>query len=373
MPSLSRRDFVRGLGLSASMLGSGGVVSASNATSRLKDIASSRGLLFGSVMRTRWLRPPGNQSYSNLLSRECDLIVCADMHWRLVAPTPDVTDFSVPEAAYAWAHENHLKFRGHTLLWHRQIPPWFVALSDRDTAEKALREHIRTMCTHFAGRMHSWDVVNEAILTNSGRPDGLRQTAFLQLIGPSFLDIAFQTARASDPKPLLVYNEWGVEFDIPYYYQRRRALLNMIDGFRKRGTPIDAIGIQSHLSVESMSHFNEQLFSDFLREIASRGLKIMLTELDVVDRAAPSDVQQRDNQVAGIYRRYLDVALANRSVIAVITWGVTDSESWITRGDEPEFRRADGLPPRPLPFDADFKPKPAYVAIAAAMLGAPKR
>jgi endo-1,4-beta-xylanase len=99
----------------------------------------------------------------------------------------------------------------------------------------------------------------------------------------------------------------------------------------------------------------------------------MITELDVIDRASPSDTAARDEEVAAIYRRYLDIVLDNRAVIAVITWGLSDRESWITRGDQKAFHRADGLPPRPLPFDDEYRPKKAYGAIAAALEAAPSR
>ena len=99
----------------------------------------------------------------------------------------------------------------------------------------------------------------------------------------------------------------------------------------------------------------------------------MVTEMDVVDRSAPSDIAARDAQVAAVYKRFLDAALDNPALIAVMTWGLTDKESWIVRGDLKNFIRSDGLKPRPLPFDDDYRPKPAYDAIANALRAAPVR
>ena len=219
--------------------------------------------------------------------------------------------------------------------------------------------------------MHSWDVVNEALQPD--QPDNMRATPFTRQIGPDFLDIAFRTAREADPKALLSYNEFDIELDMPWHEQKRRALLELLDGFRKRGTPIDAVGLQSHLRTETMPRFNARVFSRFLDELAARGVQIFLSELDVADRSAPSDIGARDRIVAETYRRYLDVALANRSVTTVITWSLTDGDSWVTRGDLPAFRRTDGLPPRPLPFDASYRPKPAFTAFADALRAAPLR
>ncbi|MGE5271163.1 MAG: endo-1,4-beta-xylanase [Thiohalocapsa sp.] len=136
--------------------------------------------------------------------------------------------------------------------------------------------------------------------------------------------------------------------------------------------PIDAVGIQSHLRTGLMAHFNERVFADFLKELADRGLAIMLSELDVADRAAPADIVRRDAEVAAAYRRYLDVALANRAVTAVISWGLTDRDNWVNSPHNRD-RRQDGLPARPLLFDADYRPKPAYFTVAEALAAAPRR
>ncbi len=311
--------------------------------------------------------------YTELAAREAALIVCSCPHWRNIAPTPTKVDYSKVEAAYAWARAHGMAYRGHALLWGEAAPRWFGELPDRAAATRALEEHIAGTCRHFAGRLHSWDVVNEAIKIGDGRPDRLRRNVFLDKIGPEYLDLAFHTARASDPRVKLVYNEFDVEYDIPHQRNNRAALFDLLDGFKKRGTPIDAIGIQSHLATARMGDFSERGFRDFLRDLADRGLEIMLTELDVTDRGSPSEIAPRDAEVASCYRRYLDVALANPAVTTVVNWGLTDRNSWITSGTYPETKRQDGLPARPLAFDADCRPKPAYAAIAAALDGAPRR
>jgi endo-1,4-beta-xylanase len=99
----------------------------------------------------------------------------------------------------------------------------------------------------------------------------------------------------------------------------------------------------------------------------------MLTELDCIDKGAPSDIAQRDAAIAGAYKRYLDVALASRTVTTVINWGLSDRSSWVVSGGDPLAKRDDGQRPRPLLFDTDLKPKPAYFAIAEALRSAPKR
>jgi endo-1,4-beta-xylanase len=338
----------------------------------LGEIAAENGILFGSWVRGSSL--VGLPPYAAMVARECRLIVSGvEMQWAAVSPDAMTTNFSKVDAVDGWARVHRMKLRGHALVWHGQVPHWFVDLPDRASAERAMTGHIQTMCRHFAGRIQSWDVVNEAIQASDHRPDGLRKTAFLEKIGPEYLDIAFRAARETDPRALLVLNEFHIEYDIPDHHNRQRALLTLIDGLLKRNVPLDAIGFQSHLALGDNPRFNERMLADFTKEISSRNLKIMITEMDVVDRAAPSDVAVRDAQVAALYKRYLDVMLDNHALVGVVTWGLTDGDSWITRGDSPAFRRTDDLPPRPLPFDADYRQKPCYDAIAQALRAAPKR
>ena len=339
-------------------------------TPGLGKIAAERGLLYGSYIDPWELQQEAD--YEAVCAHECALMVTARMDWDHLQPTPGAHDFTGVDADYDWATKNGMQFRGHTLVYGERAPKWYAGLPNRETAVKALEDHVALTCQHFAGRMQSWDVVNEAISMASPRPDHLRPHVFLDKIGPEYLDIAYHTARANDATALLVYNEFGIEMEKPDQLEKRRVLFDLIDGFKKRGTPIDAVGLQSHLFYEDMRHFDEKAFSRFLDEIAARGLQVMLTELDCVDNGAPSDIAARDAAIASVYRRYLDVALANQAVRTVITWGVSDRMSWIISIGDPRTKRADGLRPRPLPFDADDRPKPVYWAMVDALRHAPR-
>ncbi len=339
-------------------------------TPGLGKVAAERGLLYGSYIDPWELKQEAD--YEAVCAHECALMVTARMDWDHLQPTPGAHDFTGVDADYDWATTNGMQFRGHTLVYGERAPKWYADLPNRGAAVKALEQHVTETCRHFAGRMQSWDVVNEAILIGSERPDNLRPQVFLDKIGPDYLDIAYHTARANDPKPLLVYNEFGIEMEKPDQLEKRRVLFDLVDGFKKRGTPLDAIGLQSHLFYEDMQYFDEKAFSRFLDEIAARGLQIMLTELDCVDNGAPSAIPARDAAVASIYRRYLDVALANQAVKTVITWGVSDRMSWIISVGDPRTKRPDGLRPRPLPFDTEDRPKPVYWAMIDALRHAPQ-
>ena len=337
----------------------------------LRDIAAERGLLYGSYLD--WWDFQSQRDYEALAARECGVMVSSRMDWDHLAPTAAKQEFADVDTDYGWARDHHMKFRGHALVWGERAPRWFAGLPDRTAAIAALEKHVTETCKHFAGRVQSWDVVNEAILVSSGRPDKLRPHVFLDKIGPDYIDLSFRAARAADPDAKLVYNDFGIEFSAPDQLDKRRVLLNLLDGMKKRGTPIDAVGLQSHLSIADMAHFDDAGFSRFLDDLAARGLEVMLTELDCIDKGAPTDIAGRDAAVAAAYKHYLDVALASRAVTVVINWGLSDRSSWVISGGDPLAKRDDGQRPRPLLFDTDLKPKPAYAAIAAALAVAPKR
>ncbi|HEY1431204.1 MAG TPA: endo-1,4-beta-xylanase, partial [Stellaceae bacterium] len=172
----------------------------------------------------------------------------------------------------------------------------------------------------------------------------------------------------------LVVNEYDVELDAPEQEARRRALLGLLEVMQRSGTPVDAVGIQAHLSCAGGPPFSASGLRRFLAEVSDLGLTIQITELDVTDENAPPDQAMRDRLVADTYRRFLDAALDEPAVKMVVTWGLSDRHSWIVRQETHKSKwRADGMQSRPLPFDADLNPKPAFEAIMQAFAHAPQR
>jgi endo-1,4-beta-xylanase len=220
--------------------------------------------------------------------------------------------------------------------------------------------------------IYSWNVVNEAIEPQDGRPDGLRNTQLLRKLGPDYIPMAFSSARESAPNALLVYNENGLEFDRRDEEARRTALLRLLDKLQSVKAPIDAVGLQSHLRLDG-TPFDAQIYRNFLREIAGRKLTIIISELDVLDVEPAPTIAARDANVASLYRAFLDTALDERAVKAVVTWGLVDRYSWLNLWHLPIFSREDGQPTRPLLFDDSLQPKPAFDAVLSAFRRAPPR
>jgi endo-1,4-beta-xylanase len=129
-------------------------------------------------------------------------------------PAPDQFDFSCGDAVVAWAEQHKLLFRGHCLVWWNALPKWFASYLTPENAREVMTSHISKVVGHYAGRVYSWDVVNEAIY-HDNRPDGLRRKPWLDPIGPEYIDLAFHTAHAADPKARLVLNECYIEHDTP--------------------------------------------------------------------------------------------------------------------------------------------------------------
>ncbi|GAB4184455.1 MAG: endo-1,4-beta-xylanase [Coleofasciculaceae cyanobacterium] len=344
----------------------------------LKKRAAAKGITYGAAGRYPdfILNPKLAARYA----QECALLVPEwEFKWFIewypkwpvpnhpLRPSPESFDFTAADWMANFSQTHNLKFRGHTLVWHLSLPPWFKETVNHQNAEKFLVEHIQKVAGHYAGKMHSWDVVNEAINIYDGLPNNLQKTPWLEFLGADYIDIAYRAAAQADPNALLVYNDFGVEYEDPDSDKKKAAILRLLERLKSKGTPIHALGIQAHLDGSSTSGFTK--LRKFLSEVASLGLQIMITELDVIDEKVPSDITVRDRIIANVYKEFLSVVLDEPAVKTVITWGLSDGYTYHT-----DFHaRSDGMAVRPLPLDAELKPKLAWNAIASAFDSAPNR
>jgi endo-1,4-beta-xylanase len=361
-------------GITAGIAAALPVPGAAVAWEGLQRRAAAKGLVYGTTISAEQIK--GDADFVALVLQQVGLVVPEnDMKWQDInrgAPGDD--DFSRADVIVDFAAKNRLVLRGHNLLWYWRTPAWFARLPDRTAKEAAVIARIRTMAGRYRSKVDSWDVVNEPIEPKDGRPDGLRRAVFLEALGPQYLDLAYHTTREADPKARLVVNEYDIELDAPEHDARRGALLALLRRMRESRTPVDAVGVQSHLRAVGGPPLSVPKLRRFLAEIAALGLEIQVTELDVTDERAPADIARRDRLVADTYRRYLDTVLAEPAVRMVVTWGLSDRHSWIVRKETNQERwRADGLPSRPLPFDAALRAKPAFAAMARSFAKAPPR
>ncbi len=325
----------------------------------LREAAAQRNLRYGTALATSDL---SWEPYCRLIVRDCNLITPEyEMKWDAIAGLSGEPDYSACDALVAFAAGNDLAFHGHALWWHGSVPA-FLRESAGEPFARAALEHLERTVARYAGRLLSWDVVNEPLHPGEGREDGLRSSPFLDAFGQGYIGRAFREAAAIDPGAVLVLNEMGLEYASPEAERKRRLMLALLERELAGGAPIHCLGIQSHLAAGDQPGDHPELRA-FLREVSRLGLSVMITEMDVSDGRCSGSRRQRDRMVAETYRAYLELVLAECRVLSVSTWGLCDARSWL-HSHQP---RRDGSPLRPLPRDRALRRKPAWHAVEAAL------
>ena len=370
MGPITRREGL-GLTLGAAAIAFAPQVLARSRAPSLNSLAAAKGMRFGSCIASGGGGSIANSRYTGLIERECGLLVPEnELKWQTIRPSATTFDFTRFDAILDYAMRKKIPVRGHTLLWHRSkwMPKWLethdFGTRPATAAASMMTNHIETVFKRYNGRMKSLDVVNETVMPEDGT---LAQTALSTAIGgtETLVDLAFHTARAAAPGVQLVYNDY-MSWE-PGNEKHRTGVLKLLEGFRKRGTPVDALGVQSHLIAGRKPQ--EREWRDFMDAVTAMKFDLLITEFDVRDADLPSDIKVRDREIAATTRAYLDMMFSYPGLRDVLAWGMADPYSWL-QGFEP---RADGRPTRGCPYDGNFVAKPMRTAFAAAFLAASKR
>lgn len=297
------------------------------------------------------------------------------LKWEDVHPEPNRYHFEPVDRYVAFGEKNKMNIIGHTLVWFHQTPEWVFRDEsgkplDRETLLKRMKEHIFTVMGRYKGRIHGWDVVNEAIV-----PDGkFRKCKWLDIIGEDYVLKAFEYARQADPDAELYYNDYN-------FYRGRQCetVIRLVQSLQSKGVRIDGIGIQGHWGLDYPGY--DQI-ENIIGALSKLGVKLMITELDVTvlpfaeeyldknltsldpglqmeinpyAKALPESVQKEQAQR---YAEFFSIFLRHRDKFKRVTfWGIHDRQSW--RSDWPVIGRTD----YPLLFDHHCDPKPALDAI----------
>ena len=376
--TMTRRQFVaRGAAVGAvAAMGLRGVAQGGAAGVSIRAAGAGRGILAGCAVSVRALR--SDAAYKKLLEEQVGIMVAeSEFKFGPLRPTPTTFFFDDADYLASFAEANGMKLRGHNFVWHRQLPKWFDGYVTKENAEQVLVQHIEQVGGRYAGKIQSWDVVNEAVQVSDGLPGGFRDSPWQKVLGgtgavPEYIAVAFRTARRVDPKALLVYNDYGIEGEDDASAKKRAAVMALLREMQRQKIPLDALGVQSHISAVNKDG-RVPVYGDglmrMIAEVRKMGLKVLVTEMDVNDRYVAAEIGARDAAVAQMYGSYLGTVLQDPAVIAVLTWGITDKYTWLNGEDS----RTDGQPERPLPFDAAMQPTAAFAAEVRALQGAPAR
>lgn len=301
------------------------------------------------------------QHFNAIVAENC----MKSMH---IQPIEGIFFFDEADHFVQFGEENNMHITGHTLIWHSQAPEWFFTNEkgedvSREVMIERMKSHIQTVVGRYKGRVHGWDVVNEAILDDGS----WRNTKFKEIVGDDYIKLAFQFAHEADPEAELYYNDYGMSQE-----GRRNSVVELVKQLQADSIRIDGIGMQGHMGMD-YPDINE--FEKSIEAFAALGVKVMITEMDITLLPFPAEetaevsltaeYQEKMNPYAAglpaeveaaFNKRYSDffsLFLKHSDKISRVTiWGVTDNDTW--RNDWPIEGRTD----YPLLFGRDYQAKP---------------
>ncbi|MBN1799516.1 MAG: endo-1,4-beta-xylanase [Spirochaetales bacterium] len=274
-----------------------------------------------------------------------------------IQPEEGKFDFGDADKLARFAGDNGIALRGHTLVWHQQVPAWFFSENGAPASKEKLKERMRTHITQvmqrYKGQIYAWDVVNEAI--DPGEKDGFRRNKWYEILGEEYIELAFRYAKEADPEAKLFLNDYGTTDA-----NRRELIIKLIQKLKAKGVSIDGVGMQMHVSLTKPNIYD---FESALKDFSEQDLEIQITELDVTvyenkEQSFSKVSQELLNEQGHRVKDLFAVINKYKEHITSITfWGMTDDHTWLTSYP---VKRSDW----PLPFDKEQKAKPFYWGLA---------
>ncbi len=330
--------------IAAAYLARGGADAKPLPGTPLRELAKRRGIEVGTAVRGDALKR--NRAYRELVAAQFSSVTPEnEMKWYAVEPERGEFSFDAADDIVDRARDAGQKVRGHTLVWHAQLPGWVKDLGS-DDLRAAMHEHIARVMDHYKDDVGVWDVVNEPI-TDRG---ALRNSVFMRRLGPGYIADAFRSARAADADAKLYLNEIGAEG----INAKSNELYEIVRGLKAAGVPIDGVGFQTHANLDGLPPD----FVENMRRFKALGLDIAITEADVGLKLPPSAADLRAQ--AEIYAQIVRSCLAV-DCRSLTFWGFTDGRSWISETQA-------GMGAATL-LDEELRPKPAFFAVQRALAG----
>ncbi|WP_353387890.1 endo-1,4-beta-xylanase [Thermobispora bispora] len=335
-----------GLALLIGVIPAVATATTADAAAPLRQLAEAKGIYFGTAVAANRL---GESQYVQVLDREFNSVTPEnEMKWDATEPSRNSFNFGSADQIVNHAQANGQIIRGHTLVWHSQLPSW-VSNGNWTASEltQVMENHISNVAGRYRGKLYAWDVVNEAFNEDGTR----RQTVFQRVLGDGYIATAFRAARAADPTAKLYYNDYNIEG----INAKSNAVYNMVRQFKQQGVPIDGVGFQGHFILGQVPNDLQQN----LQRFADLGVEVALTEVDIripLPVTSAKLAQQRAD-----YEKVVRACLAVSKCVGVTVWGVTDKYSWV-----PDVFPGEGAA---LLFDDNYNPKPAYDGVVTALGG----
>lgn len=327
----------------------------------LAELAQQSGRQFGFAVHPDYA---DKTPVAGLLHQHAGVITAENaMKWRHIQSLWGQRDYTDADKIMALAKRLRAEVRGHTLAWHQSTPAYLAMVSSAQFI-RSQTEHLNAMVRRYRGRIHTWDVLNEAIDVDANRSDGLRESVLSKLWGIDRYPMLFELARVADPQARLAYNDYGMEQDETWCERRRSAVMRLLEEWAKRKVPLDVVGLQAHLDLSR--RFSAPKLLTFFDALSAFGLTIQITELDVRDSTTTGSLAERDSAVAALYKDFMDACVSHPAVEMIVMWNVTDADSWVNRWGQGQ-RCPDGQPMRPTLFDDQGQPKPAFDAVTTSL------
>lgn len=355
MISFSRRGLLKVTAAGLAMAGSRATPAAPARS--LGSIAAKHGFMFGAAAAEVI---DNDAVYRDLFVTQTRLIT-TDVALKMarVAPQPGPKRFEFADRLLAFCDRHELAMRGHCLIWNEWVPAWIKSMSSNER-RSYFDSYIDEVAARYAGRLQSWDVVNEPFWPGHRAPGGFRMGPWYDAFGTGYIRRAFERVAQIDPKTTLALNEAQTERDDELGLAVRRGLLKLVADLKQAGVKLNVVGLQGHL-LPQYPH-DPGRFNEFLHQLAALGVDIYITEFDVFDGPFPDDIAARDAAVARMAQQFLEPTLRHPAVKALIAWELADKYSfWRAMAKDKTARL-----PRPLPYDDELQPKPLWTTIAQA-------